>query len=434
MNIDFFRKPFDQVEWDDIEGVLGRAESPHLEFKETLPQKEGNRDPWLSGATSLGRYARDQIAHEICAFANAYGGTLLLGVRDDGQRPPVAVAITPLPRCMLLAELLEQQIQSIIDPPLPGIQVRAVAQPGDDSGVLVVRVPASPAAPHGVGTPPAAYVRRGTSCMPMSMREIQSAFWDARTLKERVVAVRNRHSAELTSLRSRIRDSGFSQPLKGELAALGAKGTAFRISIIPHHAMAVGPLNPRSNWLEHLLPSPYSELGVQTAPAFDPSGQHYGWVIKAHGARCIQDGPSIWTISADGSVCLIGFEKADLARADGGLATVYPGHFAVSAAMALTVAERLRRRSGQSDVPLEVDCQFLNDGSLTADVGLRTRVPAPEPDVEIGPYLITTQASIPEVFRELQREIWAGFSIPFVRDENVQFQTAFKPGNWSTEH
>lgn len=437
MNTALVRKAIEEIEWADVEGLLGTVESALLEFKATLPQKEGNRDPWLVGGSSIGRYARDQIAHEICAFANAYGGTLVLGVQDDHERPAKATALVPLPRCILLAELLEQQLRSeLVDPPLGGLQVRAVMPTNDtDAGVIVIRVSASAAAPHGVGTPPAAFVRRGSSCMPMSMRELQSAFWEARTMRERISSIRQKHSAKLATLWHQISMQGIPAGRRRTSGEHFHPGAAFRISVIPHQSLNIGPLNARSAWLEHLCPDHQDVLGIDVHSAFDRAGRYYGWTSRAHGVISEQDGPSTWTIMDDGTVSLLGFAPATHIDLNDRPPTLCPEHFAATGAMVLAMSERLRRRSGRSDVPLEVDCQLLIHNGVLGDFGSpHHRPPPPEPEVEIGPFLISTRASIADIFHEMQREIWAGFAVSVVRDVGADFDAAFKPGPWSVEH
>ena len=56
-------------------------EDGEIEFKETLPARDG-RDAWLDGGNRIGDRARNKILEEVIAFANAYGGTLLLGISE----------------------------------------------------------------------------------------------------------------------------------------------------------------------------------------------------------------------------------------------------------------------------------------------------------------------------------------------------------------
>ncbi|HEB32898.1 MAG TPA: ATP-binding protein [Spirochaetes bacterium] len=62
-----------------MRALLDREESQFLEFKSLWDQ---SRDP---PRPLERRKARDFVAESVAAFANADGGTLLLGVEDDGN-------------------------------------------------------------------------------------------------------------------------------------------------------------------------------------------------------------------------------------------------------------------------------------------------------------------------------------------------------------
>ncbi len=78
-----FGKRLHEITKDDIERLVAEAvqEDGEIEFKETLPARDG-RDAWLDGGNRIGDRARNKILEEVIAFANAYGGTLLLGISE----------------------------------------------------------------------------------------------------------------------------------------------------------------------------------------------------------------------------------------------------------------------------------------------------------------------------------------------------------------
>ena len=77
-----------------------------MEFKRELPAaKAGERDPWMIDQTKIGGYAKNKILKEVVAFANAYGGVLVLGIEEDGKaETAVAKKICPIPKCEELAK------------------------------------------------------------------------------------------------------------------------------------------------------------------------------------------------------------------------------------------------------------------------------------------------------------------------------------------
>lgn len=164
-----FTKPVETLTVADVEGLIGWPESLTVEFKETLSSKDGKPDSWLAGG-KVGEYARDKLLKEVVALANTSGGHVVLGIEEEEGATPAARAIKPVPRCADLAQRLSHMAQHI-DPPVPLLLVHGIAMDGE-AGVIVFRVPASRSAPHRAPDREC-YVRRGTSSVPVSMREIQ---------------------------------------------------------------------------------------------------------------------------------------------------------------------------------------------------------------------------------------------------------------------
>ena len=105
-----------------------------------------------SGTTGLGR--------EICAFANATGGTILLGVADDGEVCGVGNQ-----------NPLKSEVQSIArsaDPPI-AVEIENAGE------VLCVRVPAQQSKPYSFGGK--FFIREGASSQQMSREEIREFFF-----------------------------------------------------------------------------------------------------------------------------------------------------------------------------------------------------------------------------------------------------------------
>jgi hypothetical protein len=181
-----FTKPFDgQLNHDDVSTLLGWPESGQVEFKKDIPERNGKLDPWHAGK-DFATYGRDKLFKEIVAFANTLGGHLVLGIEETESKPPTAKAIHPIPRCDDLAERLSRSAQAI-DPPIRGLLIRGIQVGTDGSGVVVFRIPESPAAPHRAPDLHA-YVRRNTESTPMSMREIQAVTLATSVRGERIEA------------------------------------------------------------------------------------------------------------------------------------------------------------------------------------------------------------------------------------------------------
>ena len=121
---------------------------------------------------SSNKQARDKMLEGAVAFANAYGGALLLGIEESHTKPSVAAKISPIPRCADLAENLKLVFRDCVEPQLPRVEIFSVPTEGDD-GVVVIRVGRSRLAPHRVIPTLVCPVRRQDRCEKMTMREIQ---------------------------------------------------------------------------------------------------------------------------------------------------------------------------------------------------------------------------------------------------------------------
>src|SRR6266446_7554706 len=92
---DLFLVPIEGIAFADIQELVseGAEEGIRLEFKRTLPAEGGQPDRWFRDQSAIGGYARDNIAKEIVAFANAYGGIVIIGIDETGDNPKRAQSI-----------------------------------------------------------------------------------------------------------------------------------------------------------------------------------------------------------------------------------------------------------------------------------------------------------------------------------------------------
>lgn len=109
--------------------------------------------------TEFKRAGTSGLGREICAFANATSGTILLGVTDDGE-------VCGVPD----HNRLKSQVQSIArsaDPPI-AVEIESAGK------VLCVRVPAQQSKPYSSGGK--FFIREGSSSQQMSREEIREFF------------------------------------------------------------------------------------------------------------------------------------------------------------------------------------------------------------------------------------------------------------------
>ncbi len=172
--IEVLSKSADLIGVSEIQALIDSKvpESDQIEFKKDLSNKRGDPDKWMSGGNGIGDQARNKMLEEAVAFANAYGGALLLGIEESDTKPSVADKISPIPRCADLAENLKLVFRDCVEPQLPRVEIFSVPTEGDD-GVVVIRVARSRLAPHRVIPTRVCPVRRQDRCEKMTMREIQ---------------------------------------------------------------------------------------------------------------------------------------------------------------------------------------------------------------------------------------------------------------------
>ena len=173
--IDILTKPADQLDINDLQALIDSRvqEDERIEFKRDLSVKKGQKDSWYDNQ-KLGDKARDVILEESVAFANAFGGALILGIEENESRngPGVANEISPIPHCADLASRLESVFGNCVEPHIPGLEVIPI-KTDVDAGAIVIRVSRSRLAPHRVKPTRVCPIRRSDRCEEMTMREIQ---------------------------------------------------------------------------------------------------------------------------------------------------------------------------------------------------------------------------------------------------------------------
>ena len=172
--IELLSKPIDEIGTAEIQALIDSEvpEGEQIEFKKEPPAEGGKSDPWMNDG-KIGNYAKDRILKEVVAFANAYGGVLVIGIDESDTKPAVATRITTVPRCVELAESLKLVFRDRVEPQLARVDVAGIQTEGDGSGVVVIRVGKSRLAPHRVTRTLVCSIRRADRSEEMTMREVQ---------------------------------------------------------------------------------------------------------------------------------------------------------------------------------------------------------------------------------------------------------------------
>lgn len=399
--------PIADLTFTDIETLIREEaeEGPRLELKRGLPANDRQVDPWITGGGRIGNPARDGLAKEVVALANAYGGAVVVGVDETDDHPKRARGPDPVvvPRVVELAERMQQTLDSLIDPPLAVLEVRGIERPGGDGeGVLVIRTGPSTRAPHGHGRPPLAYMRRGSRSEPMTMRDLQSVLFETRTRTERTAALLEERRRVLAGVVAKGPSS--VTLLTGQSPAADHPALYFRCTLV-----ATEDLRLRADDLSRqavlIRPRP------DGAPAFGDGIFPSGWHPRLHGVETVDRSSrhfARWFFGDRGVVDAYGLVLARPYQDHAG--AVPPALFPPVALQVLALGERLRRVAERPEVELVIECEIVTTGTVSAVRGdggvFDDGVPIPEGETRIGPFSYGNLDDWRLVFAEVERGIW----------------------------
>ena len=93
-----------------------------------------------------------EIAKAACAFANASGGFVVFGMKDQEEGRGFDEGVAPINRRQPVKSWIEQKIPTLLEPTLTGCEAMFIqmSRLQDGRGVLVLKVPQSDSRPHWV--------------------------------------------------------------------------------------------------------------------------------------------------------------------------------------------------------------------------------------------------------------------------------------------
>lgn len=168
-------KIFEQIDHADLAGLIANrvAERASLEFKRDLP---GNAER-----------ARKEFLADISSFANAQGGDIIYGVEEHQGVAARLVGIESDNHDAVILRL-EDQILAGIEPRISGLKLQWVKGP---QHALLIRIPASAAAPHRViyAGNGKFYGRKSNGKYEMDTHELRQAFTATEALTTKLRAL-----------------------------------------------------------------------------------------------------------------------------------------------------------------------------------------------------------------------------------------------------
>jgi len=168
------------------------TERKALEYKEKLPEGTDG--------------AKKEFLADVCSFANASGGDIIYGIRDqrdsNGKPTGIPEEIVGLNGVNLSGERerLEAIIRDGIKPRIPSVQAKEIEIPGHEP-VVLLRLGRSWIKPHMVthGGTSRFYSRHSTGKYQLDVQEIGQAFAEQRSLGEQLRNWRSDRIARLLS-------------------------------------------------------------------------------------------------------------------------------------------------------------------------------------------------------------------------------------------
>jgi hypothetical protein len=163
-----------------ISGKIGESRS--IEYKAELPG--GSREEKL------------EFLHDVSSFANAAGGHIVYGMKANNGLPVKLVGFSPE---TIDAEILrlDQIIRTGIEPPILGLQIRAVSLPTAGSCALVIEIPRGLFGLHMIKNRGAFVARSSAGKVHLDVTEIRTAFIGGESLAARMREFRAERIARL---------------------------------------------------------------------------------------------------------------------------------------------------------------------------------------------------------------------------------------------
>jgi hypothetical protein len=327
-----------------------------------------------------------------------------------GGHPKRARQLASVPRVADCAEQLARALRAIIDPPLPMLEVRGIAPSASGEGVVVVRVGPSPSAPHGFGVPPATYVRHGSESKPLSMRELQSMFFERRTRLERV-ASRRQELASFAQQLWDIRIRGHLRTVESKPFAPDKPAIQFRCSLVPTDDLALDNFPDRFLGTQSKK-SPKPQISDPVREVVGLPEWTNEWRRRYRAVEHVGDSSSrlYWhaSLEADGVVNLI-----TIIAAENEPFPITPAWYAKVILQGMILAEWFRRWASRPDVEYALDGEFWNKGAvIRTDYSWSESSPVSWFRESIGPYSVGSRATYKSAFDLIERELWDAFGLP----------------------
>ncbi|MEM9539929.1 MAG: ATP-binding protein [Cyanobacteria bacterium P01_E01_bin.42] len=201
--------PLDKIVESDLQSLIDNevAEGKAIDYKQEL---SGNSDT-----------EKKEFLFDVSSFANAGGGDLFYGIKEDKGIPIEICGIDVSDRDEVRLQL-ENKIRDCIQPRIPGLKIHFVPL-ANGKFVLILRIPRSFAQPHMVTFKNASrfYSRNSAGKYQLDVGEIRTAFTLSQSITDRIRDFRRDRLSAIVS---------------GETPVLMEEGAKFVLHLIPINA------------------------------------------------------------------------------------------------------------------------------------------------------------------------------------------------------
>lgn len=227
-------KPLESIDESDFQALLDNqvAEGKTIEYKQALP---GNSDS-----------DKREFLYDISSFANAAGGHLIFGIKEDAGVPTdiCGLDLADVDAAILS---LENSIRDGLAPRIPGLAVQAISLQ-NKRVAIVFRIPRSWALPHMVTFKGASkfYSRNSAGKYQLDVGELRAAFALSQSITDRIRAFRQERLSMIVAQETPVPiDEGAKLVL--HIIPIGAFDPAARFDVAFLAGSSPQPLNA-SGW------------------------------------------------------------------------------------------------------------------------------------------------------------------------------------------
>lgn len=155
--------------FDQLVNLAKDRENHKIELKNStyilVNHPLNNKSDATMDRSKLQYKTKKMLAEECSAFANSNGGTLIIGLNDDGSLDSNSVPEYFDNTKSRVEQWIESLIKVSLEPPLEHFDCYTL-QNGDANRILVIDIPQSDKAPHQSTVDKLYYSRQGTSAVP----------------------------------------------------------------------------------------------------------------------------------------------------------------------------------------------------------------------------------------------------------------------------